>query len=384
MGPPPLSPRSPRTAGIVVGVVVAVLALALLALMAVAFFVSRAVASRALSGDGGSGSVFSVGPNITWDADGPLSVVPVDVNGDGVEDVVGRYRVYEDPVMKVYVGAFDGNGFGRIWSAGPFGTAEQAVTSTRLAVAGDAVVVTDFRAEVHVLDLRSGKERSKLVITDRATDTCSPADGAAHVWIEVADRQNVAVDLAAGKLVPTPARPAWCGPKDAVYCEGAGPTGPCAASMGAMSGFTSAGIIPMQTMVAGSDGVALGLKTPGSPSSAALGFDPTTNAVRWRASVAPDPTLESGGSAGQVHGTLAQGRLYTWYSTAAAGGLHVAVLDARTGARQLDVALVHKAEPEVMGVIVPSATRIYVADWMWLDVLDAKSGAVIGTIGRWP
>jgi outer membrane protein assembly factor BamB len=386
--PPPNTPSSSSGIAVVVGLVVALVALVFLAVVALAFFGARAVASRALAADGGSGGISFGGgaEHLQWDANESISVLPVDVNGDGVEDFVGRFRRRDGDVSNVYVGAFDGNTFARLWTAGPYGTVEQAAAGTPIAIAGSFVVLADFRAQAHVLDLVSGKETAKLALTDRASSMCSPSDGRKQVWIEVSDRKNVVADLAAPSVSPAAERPAWCGPKDALFCATRfGLTGACAAPPDSSGRFQSAGLAAMQVLVVGGDGVALGMKTPGTPSMLAVGFDPKTFAIRWRTPVAPDPTLESSSDVGMILGSLAAGRVYTSYTISATPAeTHVIALDAATGARLLDARLPHTNDATTIGPIVVSAARIYVPHWTWLDVLDGSTGKVLGSIGVWP
>lgn len=47
--------------------------------------------------------------------------IPVSINGDAAEDLVGIYRVLKGSGSEHYVGAFDGANFKKLWSIGPFG-----------------------------------------------------------------------------------------------------------------------------------------------------------------------------------------------------------------------------------------------------------------------
>src|SRR5262249_17001069 len=111
------------------------------------------------------------------------------------------------------------------------------------------------------------------------------------------------------------------------------------------------------------------------------GFDPNRRTVDWNRVT---PTVYSATvEEGPVWLTeLAHGIVYSYYLTKGQvhGGRLIAI-DAATGTTRWDVILPHSEtgirpkEPEM------TEGRVYVAHWGRLDIFDAKSGAVVGTIG---
>ena len=75
---------------------------------------------------------------------------------------------------------------------------------------GRSVVVTDYRANVHVYDVGTGKETRTAKLTDRAKGMCARRPARARVWIEMSDEKNVtlrrrlrhALALRAARVVP--------------------------------------------------------------------------------------------------------------------------------------------------------------------------------------
>ena len=100
----------------------------------------------------------------------------------------------------LWIAAFEGAKLGQVWKAGPLGTYSQAYQSTFTSVVGRSVVVTDYRANLHVYDLGTGRETRTVKLTDRAKGMCAAPSGKARVWIEMSDEKNVLFDVDAGTL----------------------------------------------------------------------------------------------------------------------------------------------------------------------------------------
>ena len=127
--------------------------------------------------------------------------------------------------------------------------------------------------------------------------------------------------------------------------------------------------------------VVLGRKHPGTGVPIAVGFDPKTKAVRWEQPVASgDQTSVAEANVTSIMDALAGGRFVAPYELTSKGW-HFTAFDAHSGQRVWDVAL-----PSVIGVDNPegfslSATRVYVMRSSALEVYDAKTGALVGTLG---
>lgn len=119
--------------------------------------------------------------------------VPVvqDLTGDGIEDLLNA------PQLRLY----DGKTFQKVWDRRDEFDVRSAV------VAGEVLAVAAPR-ELHVLGLRDGKTRHRLVLADEVRRLC-PQDGA--LFVELIDDSAGRVDLAAGTFAAA-AWPESCSP----------------------------------------------------------------------------------------------------------------------------------------------------------------------------
>jgi len=315
-----------------------------------------------------------------WDTvAGPPIPVPA---ASGSESVIGRIR--KRPGDELWIASFEGANFAQTWAVGPFGTYSEGYRSTFMAVVGKSVVVTDYRANVHVYDVSTGHEVHTLKLSDRVKAMCSAPDGKPQVWIEQNDERTGLVDAATGTTTPA-ARPAWC-PNDWATrndCRGwlkrGAPVSQCRGPEAApkVPAFEALNVLEDSDVA-----VALGKKHPGTAVPMAVGFDPQTHAVRWEHPV-PSGDLASAAESGGVGlmDALAGGRFVTPYQTTPRGW-HFTAFDGRSGDRLWDVEL-----QKVFGVDNPegfslSPTRVYVMRTSSVEVYDAKTGSLLGTLGQ--
>ena len=303
------------------------------------------------------------------------------IDGDAVEDFVGVYMVldFTSGTQTQYAGAFSGATFEPIWSSAPLGTLVEGATATHVGVAGAFVVVTDYKYQAHILDLRTGRELNVVTLTDRAQDVCSPVDTRNEVWIEVADHRSVTIDLSSGKVTAATKRPAFCpAHPDDVFSFGCrNIRAPCYDADGApaASGFHASFVLRD-----GKSAVAIGEKSPGTPIPIAMGFDPVTKVETWRQVIPNDPTRAQAFPFEAAD--FARGRLVAAYALSSLTW-RVAAFDAVTGARSWDVPLGggmgSGAEAITLG-----KERAYIVNWLELEVLDVRTGATLGTVGGLP
>ncbi|HLK41046.1 MAG TPA: hypothetical protein VKU41_30050 [Polyangiaceae bacterium] len=347
------------------------------------------VAGFVASRNNGSASVIQVPgfPTVTmsgssdgflWDTvGGPPMPAPI---GGGVEGFVGRIRTQgSDDLL---VAGFDGTKLKPVWKVGPLGTYSQGSQATFTAVIGREVVVTDYRAVVHVYDVASGHELRKVTLTDRAKSMCTAPDGKPRVWVEVSDERNVVVDIDAATTTPM-ARPAWCPDRFAFNdCRGwtrRGPPRPsCRGAEAApkVPGFEAVNVVEEEDFA-----VALGKRHPGTAVPMAVGFDPKTRAVRWQQPLSSgDPLSVAESSTLSVMDAVAGGRFVAPYQITSKAW-HFTAFDARSGQRLWEVALqplIGVDNPDGFGL---SASRVYVMRTSSVEVYDAKTGALVGVVG---
>ncbi|MEP7120059.1 MAG: PQQ-binding-like beta-propeller repeat protein [Byssovorax sp.] len=376
---PPPSPTSPAVnASPVVFVAAGVMMLALVGGIAAASLAGRGRGSS--SAMPGGGGIVPSGERLQWSSNG-VNVIPARIDGDAVEDFVGRYVILDlsgQTTQTVFVGGFSGATFERVWKAGPYGNLSEAAGATHFTVAGDRVAVADYRSTLHVLDVTTGKELRSVRLSDRARSVCGPLDARKQVWVELADQNHQIIDLETGKSEAA-ARPAWCR-------SSAGGAHSCGGARAACAdqGYSEPkqGAVRIDLMFTeGSTTVATGHKEPGTPTPMALGYDPKKKAATWTTIIPSDPASFSGMDRGA--GDLAGGRFFTSYELAVMKGSRLVSFDAKTGARLWDVPVIRSESGSGVDGLAATPTRVYVPHWTWLDIHDAASGKLLGTVGMW-
>ncbi len=332
------------------------------------------------NGPGGGGYTPS-GVHLQWSGVAPVAV---DLNGDGVEDIVGRYNVLEKGSTHAYVGAFDGKKLERIWKAGSYGTISDA-QAIHVAVSGDRVLVSDASNFVHILELTTGKELRNVRLTDKVKELCPFAEEPASVWIAVADEQNVKLDLATGETRIF-GRPGFCPGRETLSANSS-----CWSAEYHRSRHSHAECRPAEeapilegfrtehVLAEGADQIAIGVKDPGTRNPMAMGFEGESGSKRvlWSRNVSADARE------GSLQVTdLIDGRAILLYQSKRRGWRLVA-LDATTGNTVYDVEIPRTESGSGPSDMLLTAARVYVPHWTWLDIFETASGEHLGTIGIW-
>jgi hypothetical protein len=378
-----ITPGVGRVRGSPVRTVFSMLVLALIVMFAsgITFFTNRmkAITGGRIAEVPGVTLPSIVSSSFMWDTVGGPPM-PATVGNGGVEGFVGRLRTHGDDDL--WYAAFEGAKLAEVWKVGPFGTYSQGYQSTFASLVGHHVVVTDYRANVHVYDVTTGKESHTLKLSDRAKAMCAAPDGKSHVWIEVSDEKNVLFDAEAGTASPAQ-RPAWC-PDDWATsndCRGWLKRGPPRLTCRGAEAAPKVNAFQAENVIEEGDlGVALGKKHPGTGVPMAVGFDPKSKALRWEQPLSSgDQTSVAESSTTSIMDALAGGRFVAPYETAPKGW-HFTAFDARSGQRLWEVPL----QP-LIGVDNPegfalSATRVYVMRTSSLEVYDARTGTLVGTV----
>lgn len=374
---PPRPPGAPVNAGPVIALAVGGVVLTMGIGIAVSIGSAVSSAPSFSIGDGsgpGAGGVVPSGEHMQWGG-GRNTVIPVAIDDDGTEDFVGMYRLFDGSEQRMHIGGFDGKSLERKWKSAELGTLSQNGYTMRIGLAGRRVVVTDSRYTAHVLEVATGKEVGAVQLSDQPRSMCSEGSAGTRVWIEVADKRNVLVDLTTAKATVSANRPSFCRAMEGDACESA--TATCLDGDAAPK---SEGLYSRTVLIDGDLGVAVGHKTPGTPVPMLQGFDPKAKTVRWSATVAPDALSMSTGMDAPVD--LMGGRLYTVYGQVTKG-YHLVAFDARTGARTWDVVIPRSESGSDPDEMVVTPKRIYVPHWTWLDVFETGTGKHVGTVGMW-
>ena len=330
----------------------------------------------------GVGTLVTAAPELLqWDSGS--APYPARINEDAIEDFVGHVTILHPGAgnTQEFIDGFDGATLNRLWAAGPFGDSSDT-RGLAFAVAGARVVVTDSRSIGHILDLTNGHEVGRINLSDRAKSICaSPAKS--EVWIEVSDEQNVLVDLAAATSKKAP-RPAYCGSDhysvEDIECHIGLFDRPEAACKGVDSSFRDPGFRGERALSEGDATVVVGTKSPGSRVPMAVGYDPKGKRVLWQRTIAQGDLAAVKDGLGLTD--LASGVLVSQVELTT-GIFDLCALDAKSGSPLWQTEVPHSKDGSSARTLKITPTRVYLPHWTYLDVFDARSGRVIGTIGKW-
>jgi hypothetical protein len=374
----PIPRPAPRRRNVLIALSITVAVMGLMASGAV-YSLLRA---RSGSGPGGGGHV-PFGEHMQWQ-DGKAPMI-ADLNGDGVEDVVGFYRVLDGGEATTRLGAFSGATWNRLWHTDPLGDAHQLA----LGSAGNAILVGDDRGLVRIFDRSSGVQLHSVQLSDRARRICGGDEG--HAWIEVADEAHVLIDVATGGSRPSPP-PAGCAPRETGSDCSSWELSDQPARAECMSSelrkrLAVPGMTVSYALRQGDHVVGLGYKEKGTSISMIAGLEPPRGKGEkqplWVRTVNPDSRATSTTSTPQV-ADIADGMLFVTYLASDKQRMNrLAAIDAATGNTVWDVPVPrseHGSGPSLMAI---SSSRIYLPHWTWLDVFEVATGQHLATVGRW-
>lgn len=313
--------------------------------------------------------------------------VAVDVNSDGVEDLLGPFAVQRGEVLEMRLGAFDGKTWALLWSHGPFGLEDKAMRKSKLALAGKRVVFVDYTAKATIYDLATGTQGASIALEREPMGVCSPSASGDTVWIwtpGLEPTNGVLVDAAAGTSEPRPPPEGCMGVlRTSDSEENATISGPRQAEVASRAPEIPR-TTPRRALRRGPDAVALASEF-GTNAPVFAGFDPESGSLRWQASLAQlaAPGASPAGTSLQGEpwpADLADGRFYWGYHV---GRAHFAALDVKTGQKLWDTELPEGMTHASQYTITPS--RIYLVDnrgvGRLVHVLEAATGRLVATVG---
>lgn len=307
-----------------------------------------------------------------WVGSGNLPVL-ADVDGDGVEDVIGRFSELE-PEHTVWLGAFSGADLSPLWRAGPFAAWPGEV---RFAGAGERLVVADPSPALHVLDRATGEHRATATLSDKVRHVCVlPGDEVA--FLELVDEQHVSVTVATGAVERTP-RPGACPPPPRPYCASGLHHAPCTPVERA---YRRDELLALEYLVRGADGViGVGHRQPGSRFPMIAGFAPGGREVRWHRLV-PEGDPGTVYASAPQHVDLVDGTGFV-YAGAGHAFARLQAFDPASGAIAWDTAIAGGATAFFTSDwIAVTKTRVYLAHNRYtLEVFDRATGAPLGGLG---
>jgi hypothetical protein len=314
----------------------------------------------------------TVGPKVhgrvLWDdVGGPPIPVPI----DGRENVLGRLRAIEGS-DQLYIVATDSATLKTRWRAGPYGSYSDAYQCTHFVVAGERVVISDLHSKLHFMELKSGQELATLDLTDRVQ--CMMLENGRVRVIQVDDK-TLLVDPVSRLTTILPAKEhkkAWDMPqcKDKAVERKA---------LEALSAPAVEGFEAYRVFVDGNEGIAAGKKAPGTPVPQVVGFDPKAKRALWR-QILPSVDPNTVDTSSALAGDLAGHRYVGVYPVGTE--IHrLTAFDARNGARLWDVKFRGIFAVDRIDDIVVTEQFVYAVRSSSLDVLDVKTGKLIGAVG---
>jgi outer membrane protein assembly factor BamB len=287
----------------------------------------------------------------------------VDIDGDGVEDVIGQWTVTERDKPRVVVGLVDGKTRRIVWT---FAVDPKRGTSSGfpVALANRAIVAGGAKPEAYVLDSKTGKLLGTVDLPGKA-HAIQARGGLA--WVDTDDGKGVSVDVDTARVIAGASRPDWA-PQDArTTC----PHAICRPSWESPK-ITDMNIVEVRLDPTSDDAIAVGRKENGTHLPMLAGYSLSKKTVTWTHLFA-SPDTSDGGTPQRV--TIARGRVYFEYSDAKS--VHLAAVSASTGQVLWDV---KRDDWRSASSIVVGATSIYVTARWKLLVIDPRSGEMVAKL----
>ncbi|QDE87551.1 hypothetical protein BHS06_00545 [Myxococcus xanthus] len=391
---PPV-PESEERGGIPVGVIqLAAIGGVVLALIAlVVGFITWTTASESTGGPipGGPAPIVVARPpgvekasTFQWDTTSVPLVV--DLNGDGTDDFVGRIRRLMPNTggtdIRSMAAAFDGKSLGLLWETGLEGSISELSGTVHLVHQGGRVVMSSPDA-VSILDPQTGKQLGRVALSDKPRNLCIPQGDTESVWVDVSDGQNLLLNTKTAAARPAIEPPPSCAPfkwnprmcpsqlvrRSPILCERP-------RNLPDVPGFSPEHVYKLNDL-----NVVLGERSPGSRVPMAAVFQQGQKAPLWHGNVADMDPKKVKERVVEVL-ALSEDALIMAYELKE-GGAQLIRRDMRTGSVSWDVPIPNSKSGSGASDIKLHGGRVYVPHWVWLDVFDAKTGNLIGTLGKW-
>lgn len=324
-------------------------------------------------------------PKFAWDFDNAPEVV--DINGDGTDDLVGTIRRQATGTPgtfseRYFAAAFDGKTFELLWETPVEAGPRDLDSRARFAHQGNRLVMRETTA-VSLLDLATGKPLGRVALSDKPFRLCIPQGDSSAVWVSVVDGQDILLDTKTATARPAPRTPPNCQAPARTnrHCSRAllrKSSLPCylALQVPPIPGFRGDSLYKAHGLE-----LVVGSRHPGTRVPMVAVFEPGAKKPLWHGAVADMDT------ANVFEGTpdvieMSEDAIYIGYRLKA-GGMQLIRRDARTGVVTWDVPIPRSKDGSLPSGIWMQGDRLYVPHWMWLEVFDAKTGNLLGTLGTW-
>ncbi|MFY2564089.1 hypothetical protein ACN469_41245 [Corallococcus terminator] len=324
-------------------------------------------------------------PKFAWDLDNAPAVM--DLNGDGTDDIVGTIRRQGTGTPgawseRYFAAAFDGKTLELLWETPIEGAPTDLVSRARYAHQGSRLVMREATA-VSLLELATGKPLGRVALSDKPGRLCIPQGDSSTVWVSVVDGRDILLDTKAATARPASQTPPNCqAPARTVRsCSPAmlrKSSLPCALAhhVPSIPGFRGDHVYKAHGLE-----LVVGSRHPGTRVPMVAVFEPGAKKPLWHGAIADMDTANVFESTPDVI-EMSEDAIYVGYRLKA-GGMQLVRRDARTGVATWDVPVPRSKDGSLPSSIWKHGDRLYVPHWMWLDVFDAKTGNLVGTLGTW-
>jgi hypothetical protein len=376
LGPP--SPGGGRTILIVIILAVALPMVLMIVGGAVAFLLARRSAPMPIpaptpisTGGASRGSGTSTSSATHGDSwEGVHGILFVDVNGDGVPDVVGRVRQVGGS-DEVSLAAFDAATGRSFWQSAPVGSYHDTSQGV-VGLEQDVLVFCGVTGRTTGVGLHDGKTRWTGVLPEKATALCK-GDRPGEVRAVLADGNSTVVRLADGRAFAPVPRSGTCArlPSDEK-------DGDPSLQVRALPGIDVNGMTSHVSLQrSGGPQILLGYRSKGTqvPMMAAVYPDPSRS---WKSDLPATNPLETDTPSSQL-GVVTATRACTHYGFSSILKPHVVVCFDLAGHRLWETPLTDNMP---LSAIQSDDHRVFVSQWNRLTVLDAARGSHLYTIGR--
>jgi serine/threonine-protein kinase len=319
----------------------------------------------------------------------PDAIVEAPINADGLLDFVGFCK---DETASLC--AVDGATFRTLWRR-PIRADRTMLVDAHLAVTGRALVFIDGQGEAHVYDLASGAEQGTAALPDKAIAVCTARDQPGKVWVIARDGSENAVDVASRRAIAgrAPGDCASGGFSRLKPCENHFHPRDCPLDFLSPEAFVkkTGPFLTLQYALAdGAAGVGFGHKGFGQSPPLAVGYallPGNRSTLRWQTMLGPGDGQSALKLSFPTEPGLSGGRAAAAYEDTA-GRDHVVVLDASSGRRLWDEPVDRPTKKSSGGATIGTAlhlaitpTRVYLLRAPRLEVRDAATGRVLGSVG---
>jgi hypothetical protein len=304
----------------------------------------------------------------------------VDVNGDGTDDIVGHVRRFGGSDPTNLIAAFDGKTFQKLWESLPSEGPDASIRTK--VIAQNGLLVSSEQRAVNLLELATGKRLGSAPLSDSPRRLCIPPGDAHSVWVEVIDHQHLLFDTRTATAKPAPRAPPGCAtpPLSPETCNMSRP--PEHPTRCVRSSYPPSDIKGFSTQyLFRSRGytLSLGTRWPGTTVPLVAVYGPESKKPLWHGVVADQDPLLLRDTPPKV-GEITQDAVYILYEMDK-GGARLVRRDLRTGAIAWDVPLPHETVGMGPSALWVHGDRVYLPNWTWLDVFDAATGRLEGSIG---